>query len=248
MAVGLVEAIRPFAATAQAGDAVTDRAIQATSSSEQAAGDATRNRRFACPGLFRIVPSRDGGICRIKLPRGLVTAAQLRAIAAAAARFGQPTIEATNRSNIQIRGVKTGQEDALIQILVAAGLGPRDSGADDVRNVMVSPVAGLDPAALVDVTPLADAVLARLESEAAYHALSPKFSVQIDGGEIVARIDHPNDIWLAAMDAAHFAVGLGGCPGDSDGAVGVIAANRAEATLFALLDFFLPTIGRTNSA
>jgi len=248
VAVGLFAAIRPFAATAQGGDAVTDRAIQATTFSEQAAGAATHNRRFACPGLFRIVPSRDGGICRIKLPRGLVTAAQLRTIAAAAARFGQPTIEATNRSNIQIRGVKAGREDALIQMLVAAGLGPRDSGADDVRNVMVSPVAGIDPTALVDVTALADAVLTRLESEEAYHALSPKFSVQIDGGESVARTDHPNDIWLAAADAAHFAVGLGGCPGDSDGAVGVIAVDGAEATLFDLLDLFLPAIGRTNSA
>ncbi len=52
--------------------------------------DAGANRRFACPGLFRVVPSRDGGICRIKLSRGRVTAAQLRAIADAARATRRP--------------------------------------------------------------------------------------------------------------------------------------------------------------
>jgi precorrin-3B synthase len=105
-----------------AGDNVTDRSSHSADPALQIAGDGS-NRRFACPGLFRIVPSRDGGICRIKLPRGLVTAAQLRAIAETAARFAG-AVEATNRSNIQIRGVRPGSEDAVIDAVTKAGLGP----------------------------------------------------------------------------------------------------------------------------
>ncbi|MBK8158502.1 MAG: precorrin-3B synthase [Rhodospirillaceae bacterium] len=229
-----------------AGDKVTDRSSHSADPADQIAGDGS-NRRFACPGLFRIVPSRDGGICRIKLPRGLVTASQVRAIAETAAGFAG-AVEATNRSNIQIRGVRGGCEDAVIAAVTAAGLGPRTAGADDVRNVMVSPAAGIDPAALVDVTDLADRILARLEVQSRYHALSPKFSIQIDGGESTAMLEHPNDIWFAAVDSTRFAFGFAGCPGDVGGTVGTVAADEVEATLFALLDRFLAENGKINSA
>ena len=229
-----------------AGDKVTDRSSHSADPADQIAGDGS-NRRFACPGLFRIVPSRDGGICRIKLPRGLVTSDQVRAIAGAVERFAG-AVEATNRSNIQIRGVRPGCEDAVIDIITAAGLGPRTTGADDVRNLMVSPTAGIDPAALVDVTGLADRILARLEAQPGYHALSPKFSIQIDGGESVAMLEHPNDIWFAAVDSARFAFGLAGCPGDVGGTAGIVAADDVDATLFALLDRFLAENGKINSA
>ncbi|MEG1456771.1 MAG: precorrin-3B synthase, partial [Comamonas sp.] len=44
-------------------------------------------RPSACPGLWRIVSALDGGICRIKLPGGLLLADQADAVAAAAERF-----------------------------------------------------------------------------------------------------------------------------------------------------------------
>ncbi|MBI2256619.1 MAG: precorrin-3B synthase [Proteobacteria bacterium] len=203
------------------------------------------DRRFACPGLYRIVPSLDGGICRIKLPLGRLSGAQARALARLAAAHGLPEIEATNRANVQIRGVRDGEDDALIAGLIEAGLAPKSSGADDVRNVMVSPMLGLDPTAITDVSDLARRVLARLENETRYHALSPKFSIQIDGGEDVAMTSHPNDIWLSAMDSGRFAFGFAGVPGEH--AAGAVARDDAERTLFALLDHFTPKIGNLNA-
>ncbi len=203
------------------------------------------DRRFACPGLFRIVPSLDGGICRIKLPRGRLSAGQARALAGLAARHGHPEIEATNRANVQIRGVHAGEEEALIAALVEAGLAPKSSGADDVRNVMVSPLCGLDPEALFDVSDLADRVLARLEAEPRYHTLSPKFSIEIDGGESVAMIQHPNDIWFSAINGNSFAFGFSGVPGETP--AGAVAAADVEAALFALLDQFIAMIGTRNA-
>jgi precorrin-3B synthase len=203
------------------------------------------DRRFACPGLFRIVPSLDGGICRIKLPRGRLSADQARALAGLAERHGHPEIEATNRANVQIRGVRAGEEEALIAALVEAGLAPKSSGADDVRNVMVSPLCGLDPEALIDVSNLADRVLARLEAEPRYHALSPKFSIEIDGGESVAMVQHPNDIWFSAIDGNSFAFGFAGVPGERP--AGAIALADVETALFALLDQFVAAIGKNNA-
>ena len=198
-------------------------------------------RPSACPGLLRIVAARDGGICRIKLPGGELSAAQARAIADASARHAAGVIELTNRANLQLRGVRSGHETALSAALVDAGLGPMPatraadasnvasaSWADEVRNVMISPAAGRDPFALVDTTPLCAELLTLLKSETRFAALSPKFALLLDGGERLARLDHPHDVWLAAegVEGVRFVFGLAGCPparADTD-------ANASSAT------------------
>ncbi|MDN5516942.1 MAG: precorrin-3B synthase, partial [Pseudomonas sp.] len=138
--------------------------------------------------------------------------AQARAIAAAARQHASGVLELTNRSNLQIRGVLPGQESALIDALLSAGLGPRVAAADDVRNLLLSPAAGLDPQARMDVRPLASQLLDLLQDTPALHALSPKFALQLDGGEALAMREHPHDLWLAAEDDQHLLLGLAGCP------------------------------------
>ena len=175
----------------------------------------TSVRPSACPGLLRIVPALDGGICRIKLPGGALRSAQARAIAEAARQHASGVLELTNRSNLQIRGVLPGQESALIDALLGAELGPRVAAADDVRNLMLSPAAGLDPQARMDVRPLASQLLDLLQDTPVLHALSPKFALQLDGGEALAMREHPHDLWLAAEDEQHLLLGLAGCPIDT---------------------------------
>jgi precorrin-3B synthase len=208
-------------------------------------------RSFACPGLFRIVPSKDGGICRIKLALGCLTSAQARAVAAIAEDVRAAAIEATNRANLQIRGIPAGTEDRVIAALRAADLGGASAGADDIRNVMVNPLAGDDPDQALDARMLAGTLLATMEREPRYHLLSPKFALLVDGGESVAMLAHPNDIWLAAVDAETFAFGFAGCPPSadtSDSVAGFVAARDAEALVLACLDRFLKHRGRPNRA
>lgn len=217
--------------------------------SEKSAPAAQDSRAFACPGLFRIVPSKDGGICRIKLELGRVTSDQARAIGRTARQLRGGAIEATNRCNLQIRGIPAGAEANVTNALHAAGLGGADGGADDIRNVMISPLAGQDRGQVLDVVPLARTVLARLQADRRYHQLSPKFAILIDGGEEMARLDHPHDIWLSAAGAGTFALGFAGCPplpGTDDRAACFVPAARAEDVLFSCLDFFLRHRGRIN--
>ncbi|MGF6506580.1 precorrin-3B synthase [Paraburkholderia sp. 32] len=218
----------------------------------------TTPRSSACPGLLRIVPARDGGICRIKLPGGVLSAAQARAIADASTRHANGVAELTNRANLQLRGVRNGHEAALSAALIGAGLGPAGalSSADDVRNVMISPAAGRDPHALIDTTPLCGELLTLLQGDARLVALSPKFALLLDGGEQLARVDHPHDVWLAASadkEGVRFVFGLAGCPApagensnprdhhDSNGTGGLAAVppSRVPALLRALLHTFL---------
>lgn len=196
----------------------------------------------ACPGLFRIVPARDGGICRLKLALGHLSSHAARAIAAAAGRFGNGEIDVTNRANLQLRGVAAEHETPLIAALLAAGLGPTRPEADDIRNVMVSPVAGLDPAQAIDALPLARDLLERLQAEQRYTDLSPKFCILVDGGESVAAVDHPHDIWLASMGDGRMALGLAGAPptaADDETPFVAVTEDLAVAAVTAALDLFL---------
>ncbi|SIO50987.1 precorrin-3B synthase [Paraburkholderia phenazinium] len=223
----------------------------------------------ACPGLLHIVAARDGGLCRIRLPGGTIGAAQLHALASAAERHAGGPVELTNRANLQLRGIRAGHETALSQALLEAGFGPRGhhetsradaQAADARRNLMLSPAAGRDPDALIDTRALAASLLDTLQNEPRFAALSPKFSVQLDGGERLAMLEHPHDIWFAAQPdgtGVGFAFGLAGCP--SPGiykaggnmlnpaleasadipALGIVGPEQVPALLNALLRAFL---------
>lgn len=164
----------------------------------------------ACPGLFRIVPARDGGICRLRLAFGHLSAPAARGIAGIAKRHTNGLIDITNRANLQLRGVAPASEAALIAELVAAGLGPTRPEADGARNVLVSPTAGIDPVRQFDALPVAAAIDAFLQSDGIAERLNPKFGVSLDAGESLVAIDHPNDIWLAAMGDGKVALGIAG--------------------------------------
>ncbi|WP_455925244.1 precorrin-3B synthase [Pseudomonas putida] len=195
-------------------------------------------RPSACPGLLRIVQALDGGICRIKLAGGELSAAQARAVAEAAERFAGGVVEATNRANLQIRGI-TGSHPAMLEGLLAAGLGPRSSGGDDVRNLMLSPAAGIDPQMLFDTRPLAAQILDSLQSRERLHQLSAKFAVLLDGGEALAMHEHAHDLWLAPLQLGGdiwLGFGLAGCPGQ---ALAAVPLHQGHDLVMAVLERFL---------
>ncbi|WP_338508336.1 precorrin-3B synthase [Pseudomonas poae] len=197
-------------------------------------------RPSACPGLLRIVQALDGGICRIKLAGGSITAMQAHAVADAARAYAGGVIEATNRANLQVRGIGA-EQDALIAALLAAGLGPNNAAGDDVRNLMLSPSAGIDPQMLLDTRPLAAQILATLENHPRFHELSAKFAVQLDGGEALAMLEHHHDLWLSAFEQdgdTLLAFGLAGCPG-RDAPLAAVRLEQGHALVVAVLEAFL---------
>jgi precorrin-3B synthase len=199
----------------------------------------TTARTSACPGLFRIVQALDGGICRIKLPGGSISTAQARAVADVAQRYAGGVIEATNRANLQIRGIGEAHA-ALVEHLVGVGLGSSTVSGDDVRNLMLSPGAGLDRQMLVDIRPLAEHILASLQSHQRFHQLSAKFAVQLDAAEALAMLEHHHDVWLSAteMDGrVLLAFGLAGCPIDQP--LGAVPLAQGHELVFKILELFL---------
>lgn len=200
------------------------------------------------------------------MPGGQLPARQALAIADAADTHAAGLVELTNRANLQLRGVKAGADASLSRHLSDVGLGPRVAAsesldpllaarqaavADDTRNLLLSPTAGLDAFALCDTAPLAESMLALLQNEPRLVELSPKFSVSLDGGERLAALDHPHDVWFADMPAAReavmgtgteprFAVGLAGQPSARENhALAAVRADHVVPLLQGLLHVFL---------
>lgn len=196
----------------------------------------------ACPGLLRIVQARDGGICRIRLACGRLSIAQARAIADVAEQHGNGIVEITNRANLQLRGLDVARSEAPVAALLAAGLGPAEPGGDDVRNVLVSPTAGIDVDLHFDTTPLAMRILELLQARVAWRHLSPKFALALDGGERAMAVEHPHDLWLAACSRDELAFGLAGCaplrPGDAP-ALAAVPRRHVSDLVAAVIDLFL---------
>jgi precorrin-3B synthase len=96
----------------------------------------------ACPGALQTHQAADGALARVRLPGGMITPAQLEALAHAATRFGSPAMELTSRGNIQIRGIRGVEAaEAVADVVAAAGLLP-SATHERVRNIVASPLSG----------------------------------------------------------------------------------------------------------
>ncbi|UKO97975.1 precorrin-8X methylmutase [Nostoc sp. UHCC 0870] len=152
-----------------------------------------------CPGLFYATPAQDGILSRIRIPGGIINSKQCQAIADIADKYGGGYIDVTNRANLQIREIREGIEPEVLQQLQDLGLGSNNSGVDQIRNIMTSPTAGIDPQELIDTRPFVQNWDNYITQHSTLSGLSAKFSVCFDGGGLVSVCDRPNDITLAAI-------------------------------------------------
>ncbi len=134
-----------------------------------------------CPGALTLHRAADGDVARVRLPGGMITAAQLQALAGAASRFGSLAMELTSRGNIQIRGIKNSRaSSAVSDAVAAAGLLP-SATHERVRNIVASPLSGRvgdGP----DVRGLVLELDAAIQSESALADLPGRFWFSVDDG------------------------------------------------------------------
>jgi len=83
---------------------------------------AARTRADACPGALQTHAAADGALARVRVPGGLLTAEQLRVLAAAARELGDDGLELTSRGNVQLRGLDEEDVPGLGERLAAAGI------------------------------------------------------------------------------------------------------------------------------
>ena len=155
--------------------------------------------------------SGDGLVVRIRPRSGTLSAQELRALAGAARQFGNGHFDLTRRANLQLRGVSEGSLPPLHDAIARLGLLDDSPDGEAVRNVMINPLAGIDPAEVLDVRSVGQEIERRLASEKSLWALPSKFGFLVDGGGVLSLAEQRADVRLVAI--AHgpevaFAVGL----------------------------------------
>ncbi len=93
----------------------------------------------ACPGALQMHQAADGALARVRLPGGIITAAQLATLARVSGEWGSGTLELTARGNVQVRGIT--DVTAAAETIAAAGLLP-SATHERVRNIVASPLSG----------------------------------------------------------------------------------------------------------
>jgi ferredoxin-nitrite reductase len=157
------------------------------------------NFRWRFFGLFYVAPNQNSYMCRLRIPNGILRAAQFAGVADLAERYGGGYAHVTTRANLQVREVEARNAVAMVEAIQDLGLCSRGSGADNIRNVTGTPSAGIDPQELIDTRPYAREWHFHILNDRSLYGLPRKFNVAFDGAGTIPVLEDTNDIGFQAV-------------------------------------------------
>jgi len=181
--------------------------------------------RFKTHGLWNVSPAQKSMMSRLRIAGGVLKSHQAHAIAAAAEAYGGGFVDITTRANLQIREIPGRHMLSLLTDMHEAGIVPRGSGADNIRNVTGNPTCGIDPHEFYDVLPLCRELHHAILHDRSMYGLPRKFNIAFDGGNSIASLEDTNDIGFQAVKVdtgkaveagVYFRMALGGITGHGD--------------------------------
>jgi precorrin-3B synthase len=161
-----------------------------------------------CPGVLAVHEAADGGLARVRVVGGALSAEQLEVLRVAAGELGDGKLELTSRGNVQVRGLKADGPRELSERLYDAGLLPSITH-ERVRNILASPLSGLDEQSRYDVLPVAAVLDRELCARPRLAELPGRFLFALDDG----RADLAGtqaDVAVRAVDEREAVLHVGG--------------------------------------
>jgi precorrin-3B synthase len=190
-------------------------------------------RKGWCPGALKPMRTGDGLLVRVRLTGGRLSPALAAALAQAARDYGNGLFDLTARANLQLRGVRDETLQPLLDRLSELGVLDDSAAAEQVRNVLASPLAGLDETALIDVGPLVAELERRLTGDERFHVLPAKFGFLVDGGGVLPLEGIEADVGLRAVSAEAFRLTA------DEMEVGLVSGDEAVEAVLDLAEQFL---------
>jgi len=136
---------------------------------------------------------------RIRIPNGIMTSRQLRAISDLTRQYANGIADLTVRQNIQLHWVSIEALPEVLEGLWRVGLNTTGACGDVVRNVTGCPVAGVDADELIDASPFVLETSQLLAGNADFYNLPRKFKISIAGCHSWCCYPEINDIGLTAI-------------------------------------------------
>lgn len=150
---------------------------------------------------------------RIRVPNGILTADQLRAIAWVSERYGRDVADVTDRQNIQLHWIRIEDVPSIFEAIEETGLTSCEACGDTPRNMIGCPLAGVDRDEILDGSPALLAAHQRFVGDPSFSNLPRKFKTSIAGCVHHCAQHETNDIAFVGVlngDVAGFDLWVGG--------------------------------------
>jgi len=135
----------------------------------------------ACPGVARPFAAADGAIVRLRTGGQPVAVESLAGLLSLVAGQPEPAIQLTSRGALQLRALPEPLPAGAHARILATGLVP-SATHELARNIVASPLSGLDGLGVRDVRPLVAALDEGLCADPALAALPGRFLFAVDDG------------------------------------------------------------------
>jgi sulfite reductase beta subunit-like hemoprotein len=132
-------------------------------------------------GTYGQRQSTDSQMLRVKIPQGILTAEQLRALADVSEQYSRGFGHITTRQNVQYHFVKLHDVELAMRRLAESGLTMREACGNAIRNICGCPYSGVSPDEIFDPTPYAEATTRYFLRHRLAAALPRKFKIAFEG-------------------------------------------------------------------
>src|SRR5262249_46833917 len=140
----------------------------------------------------------DVQMIRVKIPQGILSGDQLRALGRVAKEYSRGFAHVTTRQNVQFHFVKMAVVPKAMEDLEAAGLTTREACGNTVRNITACPTAGVCADEPFDVTPYGEALTRFFLRNPICQALPRKFKIALSGCPTDCSMGAMHDIGIIA--------------------------------------------------
>ena len=180
---------------------------------------------------------------RLRMPGGRLTIERLKFLAEAVEREKVGRMKLTTCETIQLHDLTAGQVPPLMEEAAEGGIYTKGGGGDNPRNVMASPLSGVQPGEAFDVIPYAEAVTKYLLSICREIKMPRKLKIAFCNGVDDCVHSAFRDMGFLAQEDGTFALRIAGGLGAARPSMGVLvdeAVNPKEVLYYvrAMVDTF----------
>ncbi len=112
--------------------------------------------RFKWAGVYQQRPKDGHFMMRVRIPGGILSSTQARALAAIAKDYGRDLVDVTTRQAVQFHWLTVESLADIFERLAAVGLSSFEACGDCPRTIMGNPLAGIDPNEVIDTRPIVE--------------------------------------------------------------------------------------------
>ena len=191
-------------------------------------GELDRKAYKGRSGGFGTYAQRDPALhmLRLRLAGGRLTPERLRFLAETVERERVGRLKLTTCQTIQLHDLTAGQVPGIIQAAAGAGIYTRGGGGDNPRNVMCSPLSGVQPGEAFDPIPWAEAAGEYLLSVCRDIHMPRKLKVAFSNGVDDSVHSAFRDMGFLAQADGTFSLRIAGGLGAANPKMGVLVEER----------------------